>query len=43
MSLDGVLIPTRYTRVMPSDSRWVEAACGTMSFFDCDGKLLSTC
>jgi len=42
ISLDGVLIPTRYTRVIRSDSRWAEAACGTVSFFDSDGELLST-
>jgi len=42
VSLDGVLIPTRYARVLPSDSRWAEAACGTVSFFDDDGELIST-
>jgi len=42
ISLDGVLIHTRYARVLPSDSRWAEAACGTVSFFDTHGELLST-
>lgn len=42
VSLDGVLIPTRYPRILPSDSRWAEASCGTVSFFDNEGALLST-
>jgi len=42
ISLDGVLIPTRYTRVIASDSRWAEACCGTVSFFDAQGDLIST-
>ncbi len=42
LSLDGVLIPTRYTRNIPADSRWAEAACGTVSFFDHEGELIST-
>ena len=42
ISLDGVLIPTRYTRVIASDSRWAEACCGTVSFFDGEGDLIST-
>ena len=42
ISLDGVLIPTRCTRVLPSDSRFEEASCGTLSFLDDDGNKLST-
>jgi hypothetical protein len=42
VSLDGVLIPTRYTRVLPSDSRYAEASCGTMSFYDKEGEILGT-
>jgi len=42
ISLDGVLIPTRYTRVLPSDSRWAEAACGTVSFYDKEDDMLIT-
>jgi hypothetical protein len=34
VSLDGVLIPTRATRILPSDSRYEEASCGTISFFN---------
>ena len=40
VSLDGVLIPTRYTRVIAGDSRWAEASCGTLSFYDKDGEIL---
>lgn len=42
VSLDGVLIPTRYTRVLASDSRYAEASCGTLSFYDKDGEILGT-
>jgi len=42
VSLDGVLVPTRYTRVLPSDSRYAEASCGTLSFYDKDGEILGT-
>ena len=42
VSLDGVLVPTRYTRVLPSDSRYAEASCGTLSFYDQDGEILGT-
>ena len=42
VSLDGVLVPTRYTRVLPSDSRWAEASCGTLSFYDNEGEMLGT-
>ncbi len=42
VSLDGVLVPTRYTRVMASDSRYAEASCGTLSFYDKEGELLGT-
>ena len=42
ISLDGVLIPTRCARVLPSDSRFEEASCGTLSFLDDDGNKLST-
>lgn len=41
ISLDGVMISTRYAKVLPGDSRWSEACCGTVSFFD-NGELLST-
>jgi len=42
ISLDGVMISTRYARVLPGDSRWSEACCGTVSFFDQAGELLQT-
>lgn len=42
ISLDGVLIPTRYARTLPGDSRWSEASCGTASFFNSEGELLAT-
>jgi len=42
ISLDGVLIHTRYAHIIPTDSHWAEAACGTVSFFDTEGELLST-
>ncbi len=42
VSLDGVLVPTRYTRVIASDSRYAEASCGTLSFHDQDGEVLGT-
>ena len=42
ISLDGVLIPTRCPRILPSDSRFEEASCGTLSFLDNKGNKLST-
>ena len=41
-SLDSVMISTRYAQVLPGDSRWCEACCGTVSFFDSSGELLNT-
>lgn len=42
ISLDGVMIATRYAQVLPGDSKWCEACCGTVSFFDKAGELLHT-
>ena len=42
VSRDGVMLSTRYARVLPNDSRWAEACCGTVSYFNEDGKLLET-
>jgi len=42
ISLDGVMIATRYAQVLPGDSKWSEACCGTVSFFNHDGQLLNT-
>lgn len=40
ISLDGVLIPTRCTRVIASDSRYEEASCGTLTLYDTEGSIL---
>jgi hypothetical protein len=42
VSLDGVMLSTRYAQVLPFDSRWAEACCGTVSYFDAQGELLNT-
>ncbi len=42
VSLDGVMLSTRYAKVLWNDSRWAEACCGTVSYFDADGALLET-
>lgn len=42
ISLDGVMVSTRYAQVLPGESRWREACCGTVSFFDPTGQLLHT-
>ena len=41
VSLDGVMIPTR-NQILPGDSKWGEASCGTISFIDDTGEVLST-
>ena len=41
VSLDGVMIATR-EQVIPGDSKWGEASCGTISFSDAEGEVLST-
>jgi hypothetical protein len=41
ISLDGVMVATR-DQILPGDSKWREASCGTISFMDKHGKLLST-
>lgn len=41
-SLDGVMVATRDTRVLPGASKWSEASCGTVSFHDQAGELLCT-
>ena len=38
ISLDGVLIPTRCTRIIGSDSRYEEASCGVLAAYDADGN-----
>jgi len=42
ISLDGVMVHTRYSKVLPGDSAWSEASCGTVSFYDDNGVLLNT-
>jgi len=42
VSLDGVMLSTRYAQVLPGDSRWAEACCGTVSYFNSQGELLNT-
>jgi hypothetical protein len=41
VSLDGVMVPTR-DKVLPGDTKWGEASCGTISFTDINGELIST-
>ena len=42
VSLDGVMVHTRYSKILPGDSAWSEASCGTVSFYDDNGMLLTT-
>ena len=42
VSLDGVMVFTRDPVVLPGDSRWGEASCGTISFMDKQGELICT-
>jgi hypothetical protein len=41
VSLDGVMVPTR-DQVLPGDTKWGEASCGTISFSDKEGETIST-
>jgi hypothetical protein len=41
VSLDGVMVPTR-DQVLPGDTKWGEASCGTVTFSDEEGETLST-
>jgi hypothetical protein len=40
VSLDGVMVPTRCTRVIASDSRFEEASCGTLTLYDAHGECI---
>jgi hypothetical protein len=42
VSLDGVMIATRDPIVLPGDSKSGEASCGTISFVDDQGEVIST-
>ena len=41
-SLDGVMIPMQGNVVIPGDSRYEEASCGTVTYYNDDGEALST-
>ncbi len=36
------MIATRYAQILPGDSKWREACCGTISYYDKQGELLNT-
>ena len=40
ISLDDVMVPTRCDRIIASDSRYEEASCATITFYDATGKCL---
>jgi hypothetical protein len=42
VSLDGVMVATRNPILLPGDSKWGEASCGTISFVDAQGEVIST-
>ena len=42
VSLDGVMVPLRPGEDGRAEASWREAACGTVSFHDADGKRLKT-
>ncbi len=42
VSLDGVLVPIQGGVILPGDSRYEEASCGTLTFYDKAGDPLST-
>jgi hypothetical protein len=42
VSLDGVLVPIQGGVVIPGDSRYEEASCGTLTYYDKEGEPLST-
>jgi len=41
VSLDGVLVPMQGGVVLPGDSRYEEASCGTLSYYDKEGDALT--
>ncbi|MCP4269877.1 MAG: hypothetical protein GY777_30610 [Candidatus Brocadiaceae bacterium] len=41
-SLDGVLIPMQGGKVLPGDSRYEEASCGSITYYDKEGESLET-
>jgi len=42
VSLDGVLVPMQGGVVLPGDSRYEEASCGTLTFYNVEGEPLAT-
>ncbi len=42
VSLDGVLIPMQGGKILPGDSRYEEASCGSITFYDGKGEALAT-
>ncbi len=42
VSLDGVLVPMQGGAVLPGDSRYEEASCGTLTYYDAEGEPLLT-
>lgn len=42
VSLDGVLVPMQGGVVLPGDSRYEEASCGTLTYYDGEGEPLAT-
>ena len=42
VSLDGVLVPMQGGVVLPGDSRYEEASCGTLTYYDEEGEPLAT-
>lgn len=42
VSLDGVLVPIQGGVVIPGDSRYEEASCGTLTYYDKEGEPLVT-
>ena len=42
VSLDGVLVPMQGRKVLPGDSRYEEASCGSLTYYDEEGEALAT-
>jgi len=42
VSLDGVLVPIQGNVVIPGDSRYEEASCGSLTYYDAEGEPLKT-
>lgn len=42
VSLDGVLVPIQGNVIIPGDSRYEEASCGAVTYYDAEGEPLKT-